>query len=68
MPFTEQLRNVARESGMTRHELSVAADIHESALSRFMSGVRFLSPAALDRLAGCLGLEVRRRSPREKGE
>ncbi len=64
--FTEQLREAVRDSGTTRYQISMATRIQQSALARFVSGERFLSPGAIDKLADYLELEIRHK-PRKRG-
>jgi len=67
MKLTDQLRHLVLTCGQTRYRISKATGIAEPVLCRLVSGERFLSPNALDTLAGYLGLELRRvRKPRAK--
>jgi len=52
--------------GQTRYQIARATGISEATLSRLASGERFLSPKALDRLGGYLGLRIVRDEPRAK--
>ncbi|MGH7129569.1 MAG: helix-turn-helix domain-containing protein, partial [Planctomycetaceae bacterium] len=60
LPFIDQIRRSLAESGKTRAQISQQTGIDESTLSRFWHGERFLSAAALDKLAEHLGLNVTR--------
>ena len=62
LTFSEQIRKVIADSGITRYEIAKRTDIEQSALSRFMSGKRGLSTSTLDKLAELLDLEVVKRS------
>jgi predicted XRE-type DNA-binding protein len=55
---SEQVRALIDNSGMTRYQISKLTGIHQSALTRFMSGERGLSMQALDALGEALELEV----------
>jgi hypothetical protein len=44
--------------GQTRYAISKATGISEATLARLVGGERFLSPAALDKLAEYLELEI----------
>jgi len=59
--FSDQVRKAIRSCGLTRYRLSELTGIHESTLSKFMSGDRGLSMAALDVLAPVVQMEVRSR-------
>jgi transcriptional regulator with XRE-family HTH domain len=63
-PFSEQLKQVVRECGMSRYAISVRTGIDQATLSKFVKGERGLSLAAIDKLMDALGLEVR---PRKRG-
>jgi hypothetical protein len=58
-PFSDQLRQVIRDSGMTRYALSVQTGIDQAVLSKFMAGKIGLSLRSIDKLMDVLGLEVR---------
>jgi hypothetical protein len=59
MKLTDQLRQIVESCGQTRYAIWKATGISEPTLARLVSGERFLSPDALDILAGYLGLELR---------
>jgi transcriptional regulator with XRE-family HTH domain len=48
---SEQIKKEIQMCGVTRYRISQETGIDEAALSRFMSGERGLSMAAIDRLA-----------------
>ena len=58
MSFTEQVRNAIRKSGQTRYRLARASGgrLHESELSRFLSGRGNLGLPKLDIVAELVGL------------
>jgi len=56
--LTESLRWHLRHAEATPHEISKQADIHHSALYRFLGEQRGLSDAATDRLAKYLRLRL----------
>ncbi len=65
--LTDQIRLAVRRSGQTRYRISKATGISESSLCLLVGGRRFITPEALDRLAGYLGLEVvAKRPPKRK--
>jgi transcriptional regulator with XRE-family HTH domain len=68
--FAEQLRVLVQEwlwtHGVEQRELGRRAGLSESAISRFLRGERFLSPAAIDRVLDVLGLEIVIRPRRER--
>ena len=47
---------------MTRYEIAKRAEIDHSAMSRFMSGERGVSSAALDRIGELMDWEIRQRT------
>jgi transcriptional regulator with XRE-family HTH domain len=59
MTISNQIRKAIRDCGLTRYRLSQLTGIHESTLSKFMSGSRGLSMAGLDALAPVIRMEVR---------
>jgi plasmid maintenance system antidote protein VapI len=65
--LAERLKAAIAESCMKRSELARAADVEESALSRFVHGKRSISLDAASRLADVLNLELRPRR-RRKGD
>ncbi len=66
--FSNQIRRVVDESGLTRYAICKKAGIDQGTMSRFMAGKVGLSLATLDALAEVLGLDVvARKNPRRKG-
>lgn len=67
MSFTDQLRAAIRKSGQTRYRLARASGgrLHESELSRFLSGQGNLGLPKLDIIAELVGLTVatKRKTP-----
>ena len=67
MSFTEQVRNAIRKSGHTRYRLARASGgrLHESELSRFLSGRGNLGLPKRDIVAELVGLTVstKRKTP-----
>jgi len=59
MTLSDQVRQAIRDSGLTCYRISQLTGIHESTLSKFLSGERGLSLAALDKLAPVIRMEVR---------
>jgi hypothetical protein len=57
--LTDQLRQIVENCGETRYQIWKATGISEPTLARLVSGERFLSPGALDKLGEYLGLELR---------
>lgn len=60
-PFSDQLRRAIRDCGMTRYAIAVRTGIDQASLSKFMTGERGLSLAAIDKLMDAMGLEIRPR-------
>jgi transcriptional regulator with XRE-family HTH domain len=58
MKFSDQLRHLVANCGQTRYRIAKATGISEPALSRLVSGERFLRPEALDALGEYLGLNI----------
>lgn len=56
--LADQLREAVRMSPHTRREIAKAAGIHETTLSKFMSGDRGMSLDAIERLAEALRLRL----------
>jgi transcriptional regulator with XRE-family HTH domain len=61
-PISEQIRRLIEASEMTRYEIAKRAEIDHSAMSRFMSGERGVSSAALDRIGELMDWEIRQRT------
>jgi len=57
-PLSDQLRRIIAECGISRYRIAKETGISESTLSRFCSGQRGLSLAALDTLADFLRLRL----------
>lgn len=66
--FSEQLRQAIRDSGQSQLGISRAAGVQQAVLSKFLSGRRGLSLAAIERLVDHLGLELHPRTLSPKGE
>ncbi len=62
-----QVRAAVDASGLSRYAICKATGINQAAMSRFMTGKGGLSMAALDRLAKCIGLEVKLKAKHRKG-
>jgi len=62
---SEQIRRHVRECGLSGYAIAKAADVDESALSRFLTGERGISAKALDRLGALLDFEVVRHGPHD---
>ncbi len=60
----DSLKAAIAKSGMTRYKLAKAADVEESALSRFVHDKRSISLEAASRIADVLDLELRPRRTR----
>ncbi len=58
--ISDQLRRAIADCGVSMTRLSRAADIEDSAVSRFMRGERGLNTRTLDKLCLALGLELRK--------
>jgi plasmid maintenance system antidote protein VapI len=56
--FSNELRGVIDDCGLSRYSIAKALGIAESTLSRFMSGERGLTMNCLNRLAALLDLHV----------
>ena len=66
--FSEQLRRVIRESGISNYALSQKTGIAQSALSRFMRKQSSLTLDSVDRLAVLLNLKITHESPSKTGK
>ncbi len=62
-PFIQQIRQAVDASGESRYRICKELGLSESSMSRFMAGGG-LSFENLDKLAGYLRLEVRKRKGR----
>jgi transcriptional regulator with XRE-family HTH domain len=67
MTFSDMLRRIIRESGITRYELSKRTGVTEGGLSRFMAGFD-VTTRTIDALAKELGLGARREAEAEGEE
>jgi len=56
--FSDQLRRKIRESGMSRNQICLAAEIDPSHLHRFFHGTGRLTNDTIDRLTPVLGLRL----------
>jgi transcriptional regulator with XRE-family HTH domain len=56
--FSEQLRRVIDESGLSHYAVCKRIAIDQATMSRFMHGRGGMSIAALDRLGELLGLRI----------
>lgn len=54
----DQLVRAIEDSGQTRYAISMGSGLHQSMLSRLVSGERSISLDAAERLADYLGLEI----------
>ena len=67
--FSDQLRRIIAECGLSRYEIARRSGVDKAALSRFAHGERGLTTETLDRLAEALGLElVAKRRPTRKAK
>lgn len=67
-PITNALRKAIEASGLSRYAISKRSGVDQAALSRFMAGKMALTTDTLDRLAGVLGVELRRRKAKGDGK
>jgi transcriptional regulator with XRE-family HTH domain len=65
--FSDQLRRAIDESGMSRYAICKAIGVHQSTMSKFMSGKGGMSIQALDRLGDLLGLRLTAKTPKRRG-
>lgn len=56
--WAEAVRNAIRQSGVSAYRLARNSGVQEASLSRFLSGKCRLRLDTIDRLAGCLSLEL----------
>src|SRR5262245_45884175 len=66
--LSEQIRQAIRDSGRTRREISEAAKVSESLMSRFMSGDSWFSEKYLDRIADVLNLNLQSIKRQRRGK
>jgi transcriptional regulator with XRE-family HTH domain len=68
--IADQLRVAVQEAiwagAIQQAELARRAEMSEAMVSRFLRGERFLSPEAIDKVLGVLGLEIAIRPRRER--
>ena len=64
--FSEEIRAACRRQPLGNNALSRLAGLDPAAVSRFITGKRWLTPASLDRLAAVLGLHVVEEKPARK--
>ena len=62
----KEIRKAIKASNLSRYKISQATEIDQAQLARLMAGQSGLSIASLQRLAGCLGLEVVIRPKRQR--
>jgi len=58
MKTNKIIRGWMRERGMSQRELAKVAGVHESMISRFLNGTRFLGVRPLLKLAKAMGVSV----------
>lgn len=61
MKFSDQLRRLIETSGESRYAICKATGLQQATLTRFMQGKGGLSVEGLDKLAGHLRWEVRKK-------
>lgn len=59
-PFSQQLREIIAESGVSQYRISKDTGIGESTLYRFLDGENWIGEEYLNVLADYLGLRVER--------
>lgn len=64
--LTDQLRHIIMDSGLTLGEVSRAAGIDKTGLSRFLSGERGVSATVLDKIGELYGLHMEAERPQPK--
>lgn len=62
----DQVRQAARDCGMSQNALAREAGMDPGAVNRFISGERGLSMECLDALAGVLNLRIVANKPKRK--
>lgn len=68
LTFTECIKKLIDDSGLSRNRICVECRIDPSAMSRFMSGEREISLASLDKIAAYLGWTIVSKSKSTKGK
>lgn len=58
MKTDKMIRRWMKTRGLSQRELAVIAGVHESMISRFLNGTRFLGVRPLLRLARAMGVSV----------
>jgi len=67
-PILDDIRKAIAASRKSRYVISQETGISQSHLSQFMAGTKGLSVEALERVAACLGFQIRaQRVRRRKG-
>ena len=66
--ISDQLRDAILNSQKTRYRIAKETGLSEAALSRFANGVMGLSMDSIDKIGECLGLEIRERPKKPKGQ
>jgi ribosome-binding protein aMBF1 (putative translation factor) len=64
--LSEQVRRAVEKSGMSRYAICKAIGMHESVMSRFMTGKGGLQMDSLDALGELLGLKLMATKPQRK--
>jgi hypothetical protein len=67
LPLSGPLRRAIVESGIPFHQLQEQTGVERASISRFVAGKRSLRLDVADRLAAQLGLELRPKAKRRKG-
>ncbi len=57
-PLTDQIRDAVRKSKLSAYHICKETGIDKASMSKFLSGERGLSLAALDKLAALLKLRI----------
>ena len=58
LTFTEQMRKLIEECGVTRYRICKDCGLDQSAVSRFMSGERGMNLSDLDKIAAYLDWSI----------
>ena len=61
-PISEQLRDAILNADISRYRISKRTGVTEAALSRFVNRVAGLSLDSIDKIGGCLELEITTRA------
>jgi transcriptional regulator with XRE-family HTH domain len=67
LSFSDQVRERVAQSGITMYALGKRTGIDKSALSRFVRGERWLSETAINLIAAEIGMQVKQRPGRKRG-